>query len=54
VIESYQLNNPGIERVIDLVRAFGKTNRKKKVEASVMFFPLGTRNLAPLQIPAGP
>ena len=30
VYESYQLNNPGIERVLSLVRDFGKTNLKKK------------------------
>lgn len=35
VYESYQLNNPGIERVIDLVREFGRSNLKKKLEALV-------------------
>ena len=33
VYESYQLNNPGLERVIDLVRDFGRSNFKKKFEA---------------------
>jgi hypothetical protein len=32
VYESYQLNNPKIERVINLVREFGRINLKKKVE----------------------
>ena len=32
VHESYQLNNPGIERVIDLVRDFGRDNLKKEVK----------------------
>jgi hypothetical protein len=32
VFESYQLHNPGIERVIDLVRDFGRANLKKKPE----------------------
>lgn len=32
VYESYRLKNPGIERVINLVRDFGRTNLKKKVE----------------------
>jgi hypothetical protein len=32
VYESYQLNDPGIDRVINLVREFGRTNLKKKVE----------------------
>ena len=35
VYESYQLNNPGIERVIELVRDFGRANLKKKVEEDV-------------------
>jgi hypothetical protein len=35
VYESYQLNNPGIERVIDLVRQFGRANLKKKVDGHV-------------------
>jgi hypothetical protein len=35
VYETYQLNNPGIERIIDLVREFGRTNLKKKVEAAI-------------------
>jgi hypothetical protein len=35
VYESYQLINPSVERVIDLVRDFGKTNLKKKVEEDV-------------------
>lgn len=29
VYESYQLNNPGVERVIELVREFGRSNLKK-------------------------
>jgi hypothetical protein len=41
IYESYQLNNPGIERVIDLVRDFGKANLKKKAE--------GDRNRNPLR-----
>ena len=40
VYESYQLTNPGIERVIALVRDFGKTNLKKKVEEEVNPNPL--------------
>jgi hypothetical protein len=36
VLESYQLNNPGIERVVDLVRDFGRTNLKKKAETFSM------------------
>jgi hypothetical protein len=35
VYESYQLNNPRIARVIDLVRDFGETNLKKKVEEAL-------------------
>ena len=52
VYESYQLNNPGIERVTELVRNFGKTNLKKKVEQSVNVIELGTTNVLPLQISA--
>jgi hypothetical protein len=33
VYESYQLNNPGMARVIDLVRNFGRSNLKKNFEA---------------------
>ena len=33
VYESYQINNPTTERVLDLVRDFSKANLKKKVEA---------------------
>jgi hypothetical protein len=43
VIQSYQLNNPEIERVIDLVRDFGKTNLKKKVEDSLNIPAPGSR-----------
>jgi hypothetical protein len=32
VYESYQLNNPTVERVLELVRNFGRNNLKKKVE----------------------
>jgi hypothetical protein len=32
IYESYQLNNPTVERVMELVREFGKANLKKKVE----------------------
>jgi hypothetical protein len=32
VYESYQINNPTIERVVDLVRDFSQANLKKKVE----------------------
>jgi hypothetical protein len=35
VYESYQLNNPTIERVMEIVRDFGRTNLKKKAEANV-------------------
>jgi hypothetical protein len=40
VYESYQLNNPGVERIIDLVREFGRTNLKKKVEGVLAFSAL--------------
>jgi hypothetical protein len=46
VYESYQLNNPTIERVMDLVRNFGKTNLKKKVEEDMK------TNCFPRAIPA--
>lgn len=39
VYESYQLNNPGFDRVIELVRDFGKANLKKKVEEAVTTRP---------------
>ena len=39
VYESYQLNNPGFDRVIKLVRDFGKANLKKKVEEAVTTSP---------------
>jgi hypothetical protein len=32
VYESYQINNPSMERVVDLVRDFSQANLKKKVE----------------------
>jgi hypothetical protein len=35
VYESYQLHNPTVERVLELVREFGKANLKKKVEEKV-------------------
>jgi len=44
VFESYQLNKPGIERVISLVRDFGRANLKKKVEEDVNISPLGKNN----------
>jgi hypothetical protein len=37
VFESYQLNNPEMERVIDLVRDFGRANLKKKVYEAVNY-----------------
>jgi hypothetical protein len=40
VYESYQLNNPGIDRVIDLVRDFGEANLKKKAEGDSNRNPL--------------
>jgi hypothetical protein len=48
VYESYQLNNPGMERVIDLVRDFGKTNLKKKIDDEVNISALRKTNRAPL------
>jgi len=55
VFESYQLNNPGIERVISLVREFGRANLKKKVEENVNINPLGKTTVAPLpQISVSP
>ena len=35
IYESYQFNNPTVERVMELVREFGKANLKKKVEEQV-------------------
>jgi hypothetical protein len=52
VYESYQLSNPGIERVIDLVRDFGRTNLKKKVEEVVVPSGLGATDMVSLQIPS--
>jgi len=53
VFESYQLNNPRIERVISLVREFGRANLKKKVEERVNKGPLGKTTFVSLsQFPA--
>jgi hypothetical protein len=51
VFESYQLNNPEMERVIDLVRDFGRANLKKKVY-EVVNHNAGPKNtlLPPLQL----
>jgi len=46
VFESYQLNNPGIERVISLVREFGRANLKKKVEERVNIDLFGKTTVA--------
>jgi len=35
VYESYQLNNPKMERIVELVRQFGSGNLKKNVERAV-------------------
>ena len=35
VYESYQINNPSMERVVDLVRDFGRANLKKKSKEDV-------------------
>jgi hypothetical protein len=32
VCESYQINNPSMERVVDLIKDFGRAHLKKKVE----------------------
>jgi hypothetical protein len=32
IYESYQIHNPSIERVVSLVRDFGRANLKKKIE----------------------
>ena len=47
VYESYQLNNPGIERVINLVRDFGRANLKKKSEEDVNVSDLRKMTMAP-------
>jgi hypothetical protein len=55
VYESYQLNNPRIERVIDLVRDFGRANLKKKVEEDVNISALQRMAMAPpVQVYADP
>jgi hypothetical protein len=41
VYESYQINNPGMERVVELVRDFSQINLKKKVEEAVKASALG-------------
>ena len=54
VYESYQMNNPRIERVLDLVRDFGRANLKKKVEEDVNISALRqTTALPPLDVYAG-
>jgi hypothetical protein len=53
VIQSYQLNNPEIEQVIDLVREFGRTNLKKKVEAPLMIAASDARRLVAVPVQAG-
>jgi hypothetical protein len=53
VFESYQLNNPKIERVIGLVRDFGRANLKKKVEVNVIMSTLQKMTLmSPAEIHA--
>ena len=54
VYESYQLNNPGIERVINLVRDFGRANLKKKIEEDVNVSALREITMAPLPVYADP
>jgi hypothetical protein len=57
VYESYQLNNPTVERMIDLVRNFGRANLKKKAEenASIWLWrkamSLRCRTLNPVYYP---
>ena len=41
VYESYQINNPSMERVVELVRDFSQVNLKKKVEEVVKASALG-------------
>ena len=48
IYECYQLNNPTVERVMELVREFGKGNLKKKVDEEV------DAGLFPKTIPAPP
>jgi hypothetical protein len=40
VFESYQLNNPTVERVMELVRNFGRSNLKKKAEERIKQDPV--------------
>jgi hypothetical protein len=47
VFESYQLNNPKVERVIDLVRDFGRANLKKKVYEKVNHYAGPKNTLLP-------
>jgi hypothetical protein len=47
VYEGYQLNNPGVERVISLVRDFGRANLKKKAEEQVNMGALRKTPVAP-------
>jgi len=55
VYESYQLNNPRIERVVNLVRDFGRANLKKKVEGDVSLSALQRMAMAPpVQVYADP
>lgn len=54
VYESYQLNNPRMERVIDMVRDFGRANLKKKVEEDLNRNALRKTTVAPpLEVYAG-
>jgi hypothetical protein len=53
VYESYQLNNPRIERVIHLVRDFGRANLKKKAD-NVNISDLRKANTAPFQVDVDP
>jgi len=55
VYESYQLHNPRVERVIELVRDFGRANLKKKVEESVNVSALQEMAMSPtFQVYADP
>jgi len=55
VYESYQLNNPAVERVIDLVRDFGRANLKKKIEEVVSIRTLQEAiAVSQLQVYGGP
>jgi hypothetical protein len=53
VYESYQLNNPRIERVIHLVRDFGRANLKKKAD-NVNISDLRKANTVPFQVDVDP